>query len=79
MIRASTDTPIKVIKVNQIKISPEVKGNLVIKPIRNKVVWNNKNTESFQAKIRKNNLFNLSIKVYWSKSTNWTNVNDISW
>ena len=38
MIRASTDTPIKVIKVNQIKISPEVKGNLVIKPIRNKVV-----------------------------------------
>ena len=79
MIRASTDTPIKVIKVNQIKISPEVKGNLVIKPIRNKVVWNNKNTESFQAKIRKNNLFNLSIKVYWSKSTNWTNVNNISW
>ena len=79
MIRASTDTPIKVIKVNQIKISPEVKGNLVIKPIRNKVVWNNKNKESFQAKIRKNNLFNLSIKVYWSKSTNWTNVNDISW
>ena len=39
MIRANTDIPIKLMKVDQIITSPDVKGNLIIKLLKNKIVW----------------------------------------
>lgn len=39
MIRANTDIPIKLMKVDQIITSPDVKGNLTIKLLKNKIVW----------------------------------------
>lgn len=78
MIRANTDIPIKLMKTNQVITSPDVKGNLMIKLIKNKIVWSNKKRRSLQIRVKKNNFFSLSIKIYNSKSTNRTNISNIS-